>query len=57
MVLPARIKENTPDAAFFKWIRTNGKGYEPPEFAYQVARLSEAAYKSVAQKKSIKVKA
>ena len=56
MALPARIKENTPDAAFFKWIRTGGKGYEPPEFAFQVARLSEAAYKSVTQKKPVKMR-
>ena len=57
MVVPARIRENTPDAAFFKWIRTNGTGYQPPEFAFQVARLSEAAYRSVEQKKPVKMKA
>jgi len=56
MAVPARIRENTPDTTFFKWIRTNGKGYETPEFAFQVARLSEAAYKSVTQKKPVKMK-
>jgi predicted dehydrogenase len=55
MSVPARIQTESPDAAFFKWIRTGGKGYEPPEFAFQVARLSEAAYKSVALKKPVKM--
>ena len=55
MAIPARIVDNSPDAAFFKWIRAGGKGYEPPEFAFQVARLSEAAYKSVTRKKPVKL--
>ena len=54
MSIPARIRDTSPDAAFFRWIRDRGKGYEPPEFAIQVARLSEAAYKSVAQKMPVK---
>jgi len=52
--IPKRVKDDTPDAAFFSWIRT-GKGYEQPNFALQVQRLSEAAYKSVTQKKPVKV--
>jgi predicted dehydrogenase len=55
MQIPARIKDASPDAALFRWIRHGGKGYEDPDFALQVARLSEAAYKSVAQKKPVKV--
>jgi predicted dehydrogenase len=53
--IPARIRETSPDQAFFKWIRNGGKGYETPDFALQVARVSEAAYKSVDAKKPVKV--
>lgn len=55
MQIPARIRETSPDKAFFKWIRSGGKGYETPEFALQVARVSEAAYKSVEVRKPVKV--
>ncbi|HCR16045.1 MAG TPA: hypothetical protein DIU35_01060 [Candidatus Latescibacteria bacterium] len=55
MQIPARIRETSPDKAFFKWIRSGGKGYETPDFALQVARVSEAAYKSVEARKSVKV--
>jgi predicted dehydrogenase len=44
--IPAKYKDSSPDAAFLKYIRTGGKGYEPPTFAVEVARLTEAAYKS-----------
>jgi len=53
--IPSRIKETTPDQAFFDLIRTDGKGYSPPDFALQVARLSEAAYRSASAKKAVKV--
>jgi predicted dehydrogenase len=53
--IPARLKETSPDDVFFKWIRSGGKGYESPDYALQVARLSEAAYKSVRMKKPVKV--
>lgn len=53
--IPPRIEETTPDAAFFKLIRNGGKGYSPPDFALQVARLSEAAYRSASGKKPVKV--
>ena len=43
------------DEAFFGMIRNGGKGYEPADFALQGARLSEAAYRSVAGKKPVKV--
>lgn len=55
MQIPSRIKEMSPDEAFFRWIRDGGKGYAPPHFALQVARLSEAAYKSVKLKRPVKV--
>ena len=44
--IPAKYKDSSPDAAFLQYIRTGGKGYEPPVFAVEVARLTEAAYKS-----------
>ncbi len=53
--IPPRIRETTPDQAFFDLIRNNGKGYSPPDFALQVARFSEAAYRSAAAKKAVKV--
>ncbi len=53
--IPSRIKETSPDEAFFRWIRDGGKGYASPHFALQVARLSEAAYKSVKLKRPVKV--
>jgi predicted dehydrogenase len=55
MQIPARIKETSPDGAFFGWIRDGGKGYAPPDFALRVARLSEAAYRSVELKRPVKV--
>jgi len=53
--IPRRIKEDSPDAAFFRWIRNGGRGYEPPYFALQVARVSEAAYRSLERKKPVRV--
>lgn len=53
--IPSRIRQTSPDEAFFKWIRNGGKGYEAPDFALQVARVSEAAYKSVQAGKSVRV--
>lgn len=44
--IPAKFRDSSPDAAFLQYIRTGGKGYEPPLFAVEVARLTEAAYKS-----------
>ncbi len=55
VTIPSRVKETSPDEAFYKWIRNGGKGYEPPDFALQVARLSEAAYRSVDQKRPVRV--
>lgn len=53
--IPARISDTTPDQAFFDLIRNDGQGYSPPDFALQVARFSEAAYRSAAAKKAVKV--
>jgi predicted dehydrogenase len=44
--IPAKYRDSSPDAAFLQYIRTGGKGYEPPTFAVEVAHLTEAAYKS-----------
>lgn len=54
--VPAGIKADSPDAAFFRWIRFGGKDYEAPDYALQVARLSEAAYRSVQEKRPIRVR-
>lgn len=56
IVVPARIKEERPDAMFYKLIRNGGKGYELPHFALAVAQVSEAAYQSVEQGKPVRVK-
>ena len=45
--LPKSIKEDDPDAAFFRWIKT-GKGYMPPRYVIEVAHISELAYRSAA---------
>ena len=55
LVVPKRVVEDTPDAAFLRWIRHGGKGYERAEFAVQVAKFSEAAYKSVEKGTPVKV--
>ncbi|MCY3770657.1 MAG: Gfo/Idh/MocA family oxidoreductase [Gemmatimonadetes bacterium] len=53
--IPGRIREDTPDAAFFRLIRNGGKGYDPPHFALAVSQVSEAAYQSVEAGKPVKV--
>ena len=55
MVVPKRIKADTPDDAFFRMIRNGGQGYELPHFALAVAQVSEAAYVSVKKGKPTKV--
>lgn len=54
LAVPARIGDDTPDAAFLRWMR-GGKGYEEADFALQVSRLTEAAYKSLEQKRTVRV--
>ena len=53
--VPARIREDTPDAAFFRMIRNGGPGYELPHFALAVSQVSEAAYTSVAEGRPVRV--
>jgi predicted dehydrogenase len=53
--LPKRVVEDSPDAAFLRWIRNGAKGYEQAEFAVQVAKFTEAAYRSVERGKPVKV--
>ena len=56
VMIPKRIKPSTPDAAFFRWMRSGLAGYEPQDFALQVSRLTEAAYRSAAEGKPVKVR-
>ncbi|MBM3277502.1 MAG: Gfo/Idh/MocA family oxidoreductase [Candidatus Handelsmanbacteria bacterium] len=53
--VPPRIKKDDPDAALFRWIRNGGKGYAEPWYALEVARFSDAAYRSARQGKPVKV--
>lgn len=55
LVVPKRVVEDSPDAALLRWIRNGGKGYERAEFAVQVAKFTEAAYRSVARGKPVQV--
>ncbi|MBN1672713.1 MAG: Gfo/Idh/MocA family oxidoreductase [Kiritimatiellae bacterium] len=53
--LPRSLTPESPDLAFFKWIR-GGKGYQRPTYALEVARLTEAVYKSAATGKAVRVR-
>ncbi len=53
--IPDRIREDTPDAAFFRMIRDGGKGFELPHFALAVSQVSEAAYQSVEEGHPVQV--
>ena len=53
---PKRIAADTPDAALFRWMRNGLKRYETQDFALQVSRLTEAAYRSAADGKPAKVR-
>ncbi|MCZ7649571.1 MAG: Gfo/Idh/MocA family oxidoreductase [Planctomycetota bacterium] len=50
---PKSYKPDTPDAAFVGWIQGK-KGYEPPLYALEVARLTEAAYRSAERRRPVK---
>ena len=54
--LPKRIKASTPDGAFFGWIRNGLAGYESQNFALQVSRLTEAAYRSAGEGNPVRVR-
>ena len=53
--IPGRIREDTPDAAFFRMMRNGGKGYELPHYALAVSQVSEAAYRSVEEGRPVRV--
>ncbi|MYD42781.1 MAG: Gfo/Idh/MocA family oxidoreductase [Gammaproteobacteria bacterium] len=54
--VPRRIRASSPDAAFFAAIRKGVDSVEPPDFAFQVAQLTEAAYKSANENKPISIR-
>lgn len=56
VVIPQRIKPSTPDAALFRWMRNGLAGYGPQDFALQVSRLTEAAYRSADEAKPASVR-
>lgn len=56
LTVPRRIRGSTPDAAFFAAIRKGLGSIEQPDYAFQVAQLSEAAYKSANENKPISIR-
>ncbi len=52
---PARVRASTPDADFFAWMRNGGKGYELPRYAHDVARLTEAVYRSAQRRAPVRL--
>ena len=55
VTIPKRVTASTPDAALFNGIRRGYGSVESPNFAVAVSQLTDAAYRSVAQRKSIRV--
>lgn len=55
-VIPPDVKGDAPAERFFDWLRTGGKGYAPPLIAADVARVSEAAYRSAQTGKPVSLK-
>lgn len=55
VAIPARFKESTPDEAFANYLR-GAKGYERPDFALQVARLSAAVYKAARTARIVRIR-
>ena len=56
MRIPKRIGNEFPDDAFFRAIRNRGRGIELPLCCVDVARLTEAAYRSVDEGRMVKVR-
>lgn len=57
LAIPAKVKGDTPDVSFLNWVAGKDlKSYEPPVYALQVARLSEAVYTSAQKGRPVKVK-
>lgn len=54
--VPRRIRAKTPDAAFLDAIRKGVDSIEPASYAFQVAQLTDAAYKSAAENKPISIR-
>ena len=54
--IPARIRDESPDKAFFRQIRDGGRGYQPPDFALQVSRLTDAAYRSAKRGEPVRMR-
>ncbi len=57
MIVPEKIKPQSPDHAFYRWIENGGRGYTPPQIAFDTARLKEAAYRSAASGQPVKMRA
>ena len=53
--IPKRVRPDSPDEAFFRAIRSGGKHYEAADFALEVSRLTDAAYRSVTRKAPVRV--
>ena len=53
---PKRSAPNTPDAALFRWMRNGLNDYEAQDFALQVSRLTQAAYRSAAEGKPVEMR-
>ncbi len=51
-----RVQPSTPDAAFFRAMRQRRRIFEAPEFAVQVARLTDAAYRSAASGQTVRLR-
>ncbi len=53
---PKRIAASTPDAALFRWARRGLADFEAPDFALEVARLTDAAYRAAEEGKPVAVR-
>ena len=56
VTVPRRIRASTPDAAFLTAMRKGLDSIDPPEYAFQVSQLTEAAYKSANENKPISIR-
>ena len=54
--IPKRVKSTSPDAWFLRSIRSGGRAHEPPVYAVQVARLTEAAYRSQELGRTVRIR-
>jgi predicted dehydrogenase len=56
MTPPARFKPSNPDSMLIQWIRTGGKGYEPPTAAINTIKVTQAIYRAAREGKPVKIK-